>query len=166
MNAPPADARAMDDTDRRLLDVIQSDYPLAHRPYAVVGDTLGITEDEVLERVRALKDSGVIRRIGASLSSRHLGWHSTLCAARVPEERLDEFVAAVNAHPGVTHNYLRDHDINVWFTYIGPDPETVQAALADIEAQTGIEILYLPATKVFKIKVDFKMNDNGDEAGA
>ena len=152
----------MDDTDRRLLDIIQSDYPVAHRPYAVVGERLGITEDEALERVRALKRSGVIRRMGASLSSRHLGWHSTLCAASVPEDKLDAFVSVVNAHPGVTHNYLRDHDINVWFTYIGPSPEVVQAALAEIEAATGIEVLYLPATRVFKIKVDFKMNDNGD----
>jgi len=153
----------MDDTDRRLLDIIQSDYPVTHRPYAEVGRQLGIGEDEALERVRALKGSGVIRRMGASFSSRHLGWHSTLCAARVPKDRLDDFVAAVNAHDGVTHNYLRDHEINVWFTYIGPGREAVRSALAEIEAATGIEVLYLPATKLFKIKVDFKMNDNGDE---
>ncbi len=153
----------MDDTDRRLLDIIQSDYPVAERPYAAVGERLGLGEDDVLARVRALKSSGVIRRIGASFSSRHLGWHSTLCAARVPEDKLDAFVAVVNTHQGVTHNYLRDHAINVWFTYIGPSREAVKAALADIEAATGIEVMYLPATRVFKIKVDFRMNDNGEE---
>lgn len=151
----------MDDLDRRILDVIQSGFPLEARPYAVLGEELGLTEAEVLARVRALKESGVIRRIGANFQSKKLGWHSTLCAAKVPEESFDAFVEEVNSHTGVTHNYLRDHDINVWFTFIGEDPETVQKTLKDITAKTGIDILYLPATKLFKIKVDFAMNGAG-----
>ena len=154
----------MDDLDRRILDVIQSEFPLESRPYAVMGEALGLTEAEVLARVRALKESGVIRRIGANFHSGKLGWHSTLCAAKVPDGAFDDFVAEVNAHAGVTHNYLRDHDFNVWFTFIGEDPETVQATLKDSTAATGIDILYLPATKLFKIKVDFDMGSRDDDA--
>ncbi|WP_461208347.1 siroheme decarboxylase subunit alpha [Desulfocurvus sp. DL9XJH121] len=153
----------MDDLDRRILDMIQSGFPLEPRPYAVMGEALGASEDEVLSRVRGLKESGVIRRIGGNFQSAKLGWHSTLCAARVPEEKFEAFVAEVNAHTGVTHNYLRDHEFNVWFTFIGEDPETVQATLKEITAATGVEILYLPATKIFKIKVDFNMGSKDDE---
>lgn len=152
----------MDAIDRRILDVIQSGFPVTARPYAELGRDLGLTEAETLARVRALKESGVIRRIGANFQSARLGWHSTLCAAKVPPERMEHFVATVNAHPGVTHNYLRDHEFNVWFTFIGEDPETVQQALADIGAATGVDVLYLPATRLFKIKVDFAMQ-GGEE---
>lgn len=147
----------MDDYDKRILDVIQSGFPLEPRPYAAVGKNVGLTEAEVLARVRGLKQKGVIRRIGANFQSKKIGWKSTLCAAEVPEETLDAFVAAVNANPGVTHNYLRAHRYNVWFTFIGPDRESIQERLDDITAATGIPILNLPATRMFKIKVDFSM---------
>ena len=113
----------LDDYDRKILNIIQSDYPIASRPYAVVGDKVGLSEGEVLARVNALRDAGVIRRIGANFNSPQLGWHSTLCAAKVPEDKLDEFVAEVNRHDNVTHNYLRAHEFNVWFTYIGESPK-------------------------------------------
>ncbi|MFZ5427809.1 MAG: siroheme decarboxylase subunit alpha [Thermodesulfobacteriota bacterium] len=147
----------MDAYDRKILDVIQSKFPISARPYADVGEQVGLTEAEVLARVRALKESGVIRRIGANFQSNLLGWQSTLCAARVPEEKLDEFVAEVNRHPNVTHNYLRQHSYNVWFTYVGPSMEHVREALAEITRKTGVPILNLPAEKLFKIKVDFAM---------
>lgn len=149
----------MDDTDRKILDIIQSDFPLAGRPYAEVGERLGISEEEALDRVRAMKKSGLIRRIGANFQSKKLGFVSTLCAAKVPEDKFEEFVAAVNSYPGVTHNYLRDHEFNVWFTFIAPDMEYIEKALAEITAATGVKVLNLPASKMFKIKVDFKMND-------
>lgn len=153
----------MDDLDKRLLDIIQSDLPLESRPYAVVGERLGLTEAEVLARVRALKARGVIRRLGGNFQSRKLGFHSTLCAARVPEERLDAFIAEVNRHPGVTHNYLRRHAYNVWFTFIGPSRPQVDATLAEMRQATGIDILNLPASHMYKIKVDFKMANNDEE---
>jgi DNA-binding Lrp family transcriptional regulator len=153
----------MDQTDRRILDVIQSDFPLERRPYAVVGERLGLTEAEVLARVRALKERGIIRRLGANFQSRKLGWRSTLCAAKVPEDRFDAFVAEVNRHPGVTHNYLRDHEFNVWFTFIGPSWDAVCETLQEIEERTGIEVLNLPAEKMFKIKVDFQMEESGPD---
>ncbi|MDD4952528.1 MAG: siroheme decarboxylase subunit alpha [Desulfovibrionaceae bacterium] len=156
----------MDDLDKRILDLIQSDFPLEARPYDAIGARVGLTGAEALARVRKLRSRGVIRRIGANFQSRRLGWSSTLCAARVPEDRLEEFAAEVNRHPGVTHNYLRRHRYNVWFTYIAPSREDIEAALAGISAKTGIEILDLPMEKMFKIKVDFDMNsEQGQDPG-
>lgn len=148
----------MDAIDKQILDIIQSGFPIESRPYAVIGDQVGLTEAETLARVRALRENGIIRRMGASFQSRKLGWRSTLCAAKVPEDRIEEFAAEVNSHSGVTHNYIRAHEYNVWFTFIGPSWEAVCDALAGITEKTGIEILNLPAEKMFKIKVDFKMD--------
>ncbi len=147
----------LDEKDRRILDIIQSGFPLASRPYAEVGGQTGLTEAETLGRVRRLKAMGVIRRMGASFNSRGLGWTSTLCAASVPEDRLEAFTAEVNRHPGVTHNYLRKNEFNVWFTLIAESVENIEAILAGIEENTGVKVLNLPAEKLFKIKVDFSM---------
>ena len=149
----------MDSTDKRLLDIIQTDFPLTPRPYAVLGELLGISEQAVLDRVRELKKNNIIRRIGANFHSAKLGFHSTLCAAKVPPEKIDAFVAEVNAQPGVTHNYLRKHEYNIWFTCIGPSRDAVCAVLDGITQRTGIPILNLPATKLYKIKVDFQMEE-------
>jgi DNA-binding Lrp family transcriptional regulator len=153
----------MDAIDKKILDLIQTDFPLDPRPFARIGEQCGLTEAEALARVRALKGKGIIRRIGANFQSRKLGWTSTLCAAQVPEDKLDEFVAEVNSQPGVTHNYLRRHAYNVWFTLIAPDLDKVREILADITAKTGIEILNLPAEKTFKIKVDFPMSEHDND---
>ncbi|WP_353120483.1 siroheme decarboxylase subunit alpha [Nitratidesulfovibrio sp.] len=151
------DTDTLDQTDKRILDVIQSDFPLESRPYAVIGEKCGITEAEALARVRAMKERRLIRRMGANFQSAKLGFRSTLCAAKVPDDAMDGFVAEVNRHVGVTHNYLRDHEYNIWFTCIGPSWDSVCATLAEITEKTGIPILNLPATKLFKIKVDFQM---------
>lgn len=149
----------MDAIDKKLLDIIQTDFPIAPRPYAVLGERLGLTEAEALARVRALRESKIIRRLGANFQSAKLGFRSTLCAAKVPPEKLDVFVAEVNSHPGVTHNYIRDHVYNVWFSYIGPTWEAMCAALDDITRKTGVAILNLPASRVYKIRVDFRMEE-------
>lgn len=149
----------MDAIDKKILDIIQTEFPLESRPYQAIGEQVDLTEAETLARIRALTEKGVIRRIGANFQSRKLGWRSTLCAASVPKEKLEEFVAEVNRHPGVTHNYLREHDKNVWFTYIGPSWENVVETLDSITAKTGIPILNMPAEQMFKIKVDFQMGE-------
>ena len=105
----------------------------------------------------------IIRRMGANFQSAKLGWVSTLCAARVPEDRMDAFAAVVNACPGVTHNYVRAHVYNIWFTLISPSREHEAETLAAIERETGIAVLNLPATRLFKIRVDFRMGK--DSAG-
>ena len=148
----------LDDLDRAILNEIQSHFPIDSRPYAEVGRRVGASEEEVLARVRAMTGAGVIRRIGANFTSRKLGYTSTLCAARVPEDRLDHFVALVNRYPGVTHNYLRRHRYNVWFTLIAESEERLNQILEEISRAAGVpEILSLPAQEVFKIKVDFPL---------
>ena len=117
-----------------------------------------MTESEVLKRVRRLKERGIIRRIGANFNSKKLNFTSTLCAAKVPKEKLAGFVEKVNSYSGVTHNYLRDHEYNVWFTFIAPSAATVEKALKEITETTGVpEIRNLPAVKTYKIKVDFEV---------
>lgn len=149
----------MDTHDKRILDIIQTGFPLSSRPYAEIGDQLGLTEAETLARVRALRGKGIIRRMGANFQSAALGFRSTLCAAKVPADKLDAFVADVNAHTGATHNYLRKNPYNVWFTYIGPSWDEVCTTLAGIEARHAIPILNLPATRLYKIRVDFQMEE-------
>jgi DNA-binding Lrp family transcriptional regulator len=109
----------------------------------------------VVRRVRAMMASGVIRRVGANFTSRKLGYTSTLCAAQVAPERLARFIEVVNRYPGVTHNYLRQHHFNVWFTLIAESLARLDEILAEISRASGVEVLSLPAQEIFKIKVDF-----------
>jgi len=148
----------MDDTDRAILNEIQSDFPLEQRPYLELARRLGLSERDVIERVKRLKDRGIIRRIGGNFHSRKLNFTSTLCAAKVPEDKLDQFVRLVNSYPGVTHNYMRNHDYNVWFTFIAPSMAEIEKSLNEISRESGVEeIRNLPAVRTFKIKVDFEV---------
>ena len=148
----------MDDTDKNILREIQSNFPITSRPYHELGKRLNLSEAEVIRRVRGLKEERVIRRIGGNFHSNRLDFKSTLCAAKVPAEKLTHFVEVVNRYPGVTHNYLRKNTYNIWFTLIAQDMASIDKALKEISEQTGItEILNLPAVKTFKIKVDFKV---------
>ena len=148
----------MDEVDRKLINRMQSGFPIESRPYAVIGAELGLSENEVVERVSRLKKVGVVRRIGANLNPRKIGFTSTLCAAHVPDDRVEAFVEEVNKHPGVTHNYGRDHHYNIWFTFIAPSSERIEEHLKSISDRTGIsDILNMPATKVYKIRAEFRV---------
>lgn len=149
-------AEGWDELDRRILNRIQSDFPVASRPFLVLAAELGVAEEELIARVRRLKAQGWIRRIGGNFVPERLGYVSTLCAARVPPERLPAFIEAVNRYPGVTHNYLRENLWNVWFTFIAPSMADIEEKLDRLRAETGVtEILNLPATRVFKIRAQF-----------
>ena len=146
----------MDDQDRQLLNRLQSHFPLTANPFQTLGAELGLTEPEVLSRISRLKETGIIRRIGASFDSRALGYASTLAAMQVPEPRLSEVVAVVNSFPGVTHNYRRNHDYNLWFTLIAAGAPEIEGILREIQERTGgLPLLNLPAQRVFKIKAEF-----------
>lgn len=149
---------AMDDVDRAILNRIQSDFPITTRPYRAIADDLGLDEDDVLKRVLHLKKTGIIRRIGGNFGPEKLGFVSTLCAAQVPDDKIDDFAYVVNSYPGVTHNYQRDNHFNVWFTFIAPSMDEIEANLKEISQKTGVrKILNLPATRVFKIKAHFDL---------
>lgn len=146
----------MDDTDRAIINRIQSDFPITSRPYLTIAQELGLEEDEVISRLIILKKKGIIRRIGANFVPGKLGFVSTLCAARVPQEKVAQFSETVNQYQGVTHNYRRDHKYNIWFTFIAESMEQIEAYLKEIAYKTGVtEILNLPAAKVYKIKAQF-----------
>jgi len=148
----------LDVTDKAILNRIQSDFPIASRPYNAIAQEMGLREAQVIERVRNLKDQGIIRRIGANFVPGKVGFVSTLCAAHVPEDQIDHFADVVNRYPGVTHNYQRDNHFNVWFTFIARSREEIEHSLAEIIHETGVEkILNLPATKVFKIRAQFDL---------
>jgi DNA-binding Lrp family transcriptional regulator len=148
----------MDDVDRAIINEIQSDFPITARPYRELGKRFQLSEAEVIERLKGLKEEGVIRRIGGNFDSKRLNFTSTLCAAKVPKGMMDRFVEVVNGYPGVTHNYLRNHDYNVWFTFIAQNKVFIERALEEISSATGVtEIINLPAVKQFKIRVDFEV---------
>ncbi len=148
----------IDDIDKAILNRIQSDFPIQPKPYHAIAQDLGLTGDEVIQRLTRLKADGIIRRIGGNFSPEKLGFVSTLCAAEVPTDRIDRFAEVVNRYPGVTHNYTRDNKFNVWFTFIAPSMAEIKANLEKISQETGVcEILNLPATKVFKIKAHFDL---------
>lgn len=148
----------LDEIDRRILNRIQTRFPMTVRPFETIAEDLGLTEDNVIERVRNLKEKGVIRRIGGNFVPEKVGFVSTLCAAKVPKDAIDHFASVVNRYSGVTHNYQRDHEVNIWFTFIAPSMDEIEANLEQISKETGVgEILNLPATKVFKIKAKFDL---------
>lgn len=149
----------MDELDAKLLNMIQTDFPLVPRPYAEIANRLDITEAEVIDRIAALKEQKIIRTIRAAYALQKLGYVSTLVAAWVEDRFIDEVAARINAYPGVTHNYLRDHDYNVWFTLIARDREKLSSTLEEIAALPGVQGLHaLPAEKTYKLRVDFKVS--------
>jgi DNA-binding Lrp family transcriptional regulator len=148
----------MDELDKRILNRMQTRFPLVSRPFEAIARELGTTEAEVLARVSRLKESGIIRRIGGNFVPGKVGFVSTLCTAQVPQERVALFARTVNSFSGVTHNYLRENSFNVWFTFIAPSMDVIRDNLARIAEKTGVtRILNLPATHVFKIKAKFDL---------
>lgn len=139
-----------------VLGTIQSGFPIAPDPYRTLADQLGFERDEVEKALLDLREEGLVRRIGASFDSKRLGYSSTLCALAVPPERADEVAAIINAYPGVTHNYLRENRYNIWFTLITRSSEDRARILGQIVEQSGCDdLLDMPATKMYKIRVDF-----------
>ena len=145
--------------ERRVLDVIQQRFPVAHAPYAEIARVLGgVAEQEVHACVCRLVERGAVRRIGAVFDTRRLGFASTLAALKVPVERIDDVARFVCALPGVSHCYRRAHDYNLWFTLAAPSQAGLDTLLREISAQTGIDpVLSLPVTRTFKINVNFRM---------
>lgn len=144
--------------DKRLLNIVQSDIPLVPRPFAALAERLGADEGTVIERLRFLKDNGFIRRIGPFFDSARLGYVSTLVALAVEADKLPAVAAAVNAFPGVTHNYEREGAYNLWFALLTPDMAAQEKVLAVVAALPGVtSMLNLPAVKKYKVNVRFTL---------
>ena len=142
--------------EETVLGTIQSGFPIVPDPYGTLAEQLGLERDEVEKALLDLREEGLVRRIGASFDSKRLGYSSTLCALAAPPERADEVAAIINAYPGVTHNYLRENRYNIWFTLITRSSEDRARILGQIVEQSGCgDLLDMPATKMYKIRVDF-----------
>ena len=147
----------IDAIDRELLTMIQRAFPVSPRPYAEIARALDLDEEEVFVRIERLREKGLIRRLGATIDPRALGWYSTLCALDLPSERIDEYAKVVNAYPEVTHNYVREGNPNCWFTIIAPDERRSREIIAAVGQVLGVEVLDLPTRRIFKIGVSFRL---------
>ncbi len=157
----------LDISDRRLLNLIQTEFPLIREPFADLGQRLGTGGDEVIKRIEQLKERGIIRLIGPVLDSRCLGYHTTLVAMRVAKNHLEKAEQVIAGHPGVSHGYERNHNFNVWFTLALSPASDIETELEQLTRSTGAEAAFsLPAIKVFKIGAYFDMDENGQNAPA
>jgi siroheme decarboxylase len=159
----------LDETDKHLLNLMQGSFPLDRRPFAAVAELAGLKEEEVLERVAYLLDKRIIREITPIFDTRAFGYASMLVAAKVDPANPHRAAQFINTHPGVTHNYLRDHDFNLWFT-IAVEPESnlgLDGTLDVIAEHTGAEsIRQLPTLRLFKIRMDLEMEGGTDALSA
>ena len=148
----------MDDTDRELLNVLQSSFPLTEEPFRDIGLQVGVPEEEALARVRALKETNVVRQIGAIFDTRRLGYKTVLVAMRFSPDRLDAGAQIINEHPGVSHNYARNGPYNLWFTVAVPPDESLEDTVQEMAERTGAEVFRLmPTIRFFKIGVNLDM---------
>lgn len=145
--------------DRRLLNAVQKEVPLVRRPFAAVAGELEMTETDVLDRLNHWRENeGVIRQISAIFDTRKLGYRSTLVAMQVPPEHLSEAARIVNEHPGVSHNYERSHEFNLWFTVAVPPGTDIDGHIDRLHELTGAtSTRILPTLKMFKIEVRLDM---------
>ncbi|PKL57283.1 MAG: Lrp/AsnC family transcriptional regulator [Methanomicrobiales archaeon HGW-Methanomicrobiales-6] len=159
----------LDPLDRVLLQQVQDDFPLDPRPYRVIGEALGMPEQEVMERLARLSRRGVIKHIAPILEPGSLGIRSsTLVAMRVPKERMHEVAAIVNEYDGVSHNYRRDDDYNLWFTIAAAGEEELLGILEEIVRRSMIpsgDVLNLPMVRRFKLDVRFRFLEEEDDDG-
>lgn len=156
--APPGMNAAPDANDAALLGFLQETMPFTERPFADLGKRCGMSEDETLARVKALKEGKVIRQISAIFDTRSLGYASSLVAAKIAPENLDAAVSVINSHPGVSHNYLRNHEFNLWYTIAVPPTSRLglEKTVDLLHHLSGAESTrLLPTLRLFKIGVRF-----------
>ncbi len=148
----------LDLTDRKLLNLIQADFPLRREPFAALGAILEVDEGDVMSRMQRLKDERFVRSISAVFNASGLGYHSTLVAMHLDEERVERAAELINRNPGVSHNYLRDNYLNLWFTLTVTKSTDLEVAVAELGKSSEAELtLSLPTRQSFKINVCFDM---------
>jgi DNA-binding Lrp family transcriptional regulator len=156
----------LDELDKKLLNLMQGDFPVARRPFLHVAQRAEVSEEEVMRRVQRLLDERIIREVTPIFDTRALGYKSMLVAAKVDAENPHRAAKFINSHPGVTHNYLRSHEFNLWFT-IAVEPDSrlgLDGTLAVMQEKIGAEsIRQLPTLRLFKIRMDLEM-EQGTEA--
>lgn len=150
-HAPTLDGPALDDTDRRIVNALQEGFPLSPRPYAEAAEPLGLTEAELIARLKRLLETRAITRFGPFFDAAAMGGAFCLCAMAVPEERFETVMTQINARPEVAHNYERAHRLNMWFVLATETPEGIAKAAHEIEGETGLKVLRFPKEREFFI---------------
>src|SRR5215510_2326615 len=151
----------MDDLDRELLNAVQWSFPLEARPFAVLAERLGVSEPEVRSRIGAVKEQGVLRQLSAIFDTRALGYGSSLVAAKLDPDRVDDAAQVISAHPGVSHNYKRNHVYNLWYTIAVPPGDSLEEHVDVLHRASGASITRrLPTLKLYKIGVKLDMTGN------
>ncbi len=148
---------------KKLCNILQTGLPICWQPFAEIAKALNSNEAEVLQQVRHLKKSGVIHRISALINYRALGFTSTLVAARVPHENLQEVVDTINRLEVVSHNYLRSHNYNLWFTLHAKSKAEINTTLIDLYLRFGIDFNSLPVKRIFKLDVRFDAEGKNED---
>lgn len=141
----------LDDTDRKIVNSLQGGFPLVERPYAAAAAELGLSEEELIERLKKLVESGAASRFGPLYHVEKMGGSVMLAALAVPEERFDEVAELVNAHPEVAHNYKRTHEFNMWFVLASESEQRIDEVIGEIERETGLKVLRAPKEREYYI---------------
>lgn len=142
-----------DATDRRIINALQGGFPLVEDPYRQVADELGLTEAELLARLRRLLDERVLTRFGPMFQIERMGGAFVLAAMAVPEERYEQVAEIVNEFSQVAHNYRREHALNMWFVLATETPEGIHEAHKAIEAATGLPVFPFPKEREYFVEM-------------
>lgn len=141
----------IDAIDRAIINALQGGFPVVERPFSEVGTILGLGEDVLIERIRAMLEAGTLSRFGPMYNADRMGGAFCLCAMAVPAERFDEVTSLVNAHREVAHNYERAHALNMWFVLAAETPEGIHQVLTKIKSKTGLEAYAFPKLEEYFI---------------
>ena len=156
----------MDAIDKKLVNTMQWRFPVVSRPWQALAQEVGTTEADVIQRIARLREIGVVRQISPIFDTRKLGYKSSLVAVRAAPERLEEAAAVINSHPGVSHNYRRDHYFNIWFTIAVPPEQELETEVTRLTDLAGVEkVRMLPTLKMYKIAVKLDMEQDETKVG-
>ncbi len=160
-NSAITTAISLDEIDKKILQLLQDDFPLMEKPWSQISSNLNIGEDEIITRLKRLNEAGVIWKIGPIVDASKIGLTAaTLVAMRVPKNKVDDVARIINEYSNVSHNYEREHEYNIWFTLAASSSKELTDTLDEIKKKTGIkqeDILNLPTKQRFKINVRFQL---------
>ncbi|MDY0266554.1 MAG: AsnC family transcriptional regulator [Methanimicrococcus sp.] len=151
------DGVKLDEIDRKLINLIQLDFPISKNPFEEIAEKIGTSEEVVISKLSALKENGILRRIGPIINTRGIGGTNTLAAVKVSAADVDKAALVINKYDEVSHNYLRDEAYNVWFTVSAPTQKRLDQILTEIQTELNCPLLDLPTIRQYKIQVNFRV---------
>lgn len=143
----------MDEIDKHIINALQNGFPICDAPYRQVAAQLGLGEQELIDRLKALLENGTLTRFGPLYNAEQMGGALTLAAVKAPIERFDEIADIINAFPEVAHNYARNHELNMWFVIATETPDQIQQTITAIERQTGLNVYNMPKNKEYFVNL-------------